>query len=281
FEMVGIDETPLSTRQLLGLFLFTVVWMNLHAEASILPVFIVVQLLSEVISRRSSRQRLASLGVAAVLTVGALFVSPLGASWLSDARQNYRINRENSWEWFNLFQYQTVLDRVFSQVPPDDSPMYVHLLGHPYSLYATMIVAAGYMAALALRPKNRAARPGVLVNLWALFSAFSIQRNSWLLFIPIASTLQIAALRFAPSTRQRARPTRGRDLAPALLPLWQGVLATTAVLLLVALTFADVVRPSAWREYNDNGWDARMFPTKAAAFLDAARIRGNTFAQQE
>jgi hypothetical protein len=339
FEQLGLDAEPLSARRLLGLFLLTVVWMNLHAEAAILPFFIGVQMLGDALTRPFPRKRVVSLGLAGALTFGALFVSPLHATWLPDAQQNYRINRENSWEWFNLFAYQGILDRVFSGAPAEYYPMFVHLLGYPFSLAVTMAVAASYLASLALRPKKTRGLPGVLVNLWALVLAFNMQRNSWLLFIPIASTLRILSARLgtvAPPDGARSRrldlrhpqviaaredfcvndktrpPLRrgeyggvtpslarrrslhrgtgafgrqasaraGRD-SPTRMRRWHTLAATGGLLLLAAFAFAAVVRPALWRAYDDDGWDARMFPTKAAAFLQAAGLGGKIFGEAE
>jgi hypothetical protein len=282
FEMLALDGAPLPARRLLGLFLLAVLWMNLHAEATILPIFIVVLMLSEVLARPFPRRRLVSLALAAALTFAATFVSPLGASWLPDTIQNYRLNRENSWEWFDLFSYQEVLNHVFAALPAEQHPLYVHLLGYPFSLAATILVAAAYLASLFLRPKGLGRQPGVLVNFWALFLAFNMQRNSWLLFIPIASAASNLSLwlgREAPMEWRFA--TRRKGSPPAVSRRWQGLAATATVLVATVLTFRPVVHPATWLEYDDDGWDARMLPTKAAAFLEAAALHGNVFAPAE
>jgi hypothetical protein len=262
FEMLGLGAPPLSARRLLGLFSLTVLWMNLHAEATVLPFYIVVLLLSEGLTRPFPRRRVVSLGLAAALTMGAVFVSPLGASACAELLGQ----RENSWEWFTLFDYQTILDRTLSAAP-SDYPMFVHLLGHPFSLVVTITVALRIWPAwLSPQRRRRSARPtGQSVG------PLPCLQHATQLVAPLHSHRVHPAHPLAQDWWRRGlrNPTQSvggvQTSPPATLVQ---VAATASVLFVTAFAFEGVVRPVTWFRYDDDGWDARMFQRRPLPFWE-------------
>lgn len=261
FERFALRREGLAYRELVWVFLGAVLWTNLHTEAIILPMLIGVVMVEDLF-RRAPRSRLVSVAVSFVLSGLALFVSPYGSSWIADVSRNYQINEKWSDEWHSLF-WLAKNRFLYARSSAEAQPMETYLMGVPYLLPLAIAIVAACVLAFILRPRDGQHRPGILVTLWAVYSAFNMVRFAWLLFIPTLVVLSTVA------AWARSREWRNAERS------WLRVAGFATVIGLSWITFRPVIRPDLWRRFDDEGWDANAFPTSAGAFVLAAGMRGN------
>jgi hypothetical protein len=254
----------LGRRRQLGVFVATLLWINMHSGAVLLPVLLAIHLAAEWIDRRLDRRKPRTLdpgtgdlwrwAALLALTATALVITPNHFRLFPYLVESARLNTQVSLEWLSM---PAPWDAVAK------SPLAVTCFW--------LVAAATAVAAWLTRRRQPLSRLAVV--LFATGLPIHSQRFAWVYFIPLLFTL--GELSRWLSERGLAIPLPRRIRRRALA-------SVAALVALVGITTPTLVAPIPWSQLGrrfDAGFNFRptMFPIAALDFLDEVDLRGPLF----